>query len=157
MLKYVKIFIDSLDELESLTNEEAGSLLTNLLQYGKFKQTGGEFFEPNFVGNESYVFPTFRKQIEREFASYEEMCNKNRENSNKKVQTNHSVGENTQTKNPLGTRRGERERTKELLKDKKMIVLQKRTRRKKTPTTKGVKSSTSSSMKQNKQKLFHII
>lgn len=117
MLVYIKIFIDSSDELEFLTDEEAGSLLKNLLNYGKFRQTRGEFFEPNFVGNEKIVFPTFKKQIAREFDTYEKKCNIKEQKKLKEASEKESLVKSAQDDSEKNARQRQGQRQKDKEKD----------------------------------------
>lgn len=66
-----------LKSIEPLNDAERGRLFTALLEYSS---TGAE---PELRGNERYIFPTMKEQIDRDKASYEAKCAKNRESSAK--------------------------------------------------------------------------
>ena len=73
-LTYIKIFVDSLDAIEPLDDGERGRLFTALLQYARTGEIAG------LQGNERFLFPTFRAQLDRDAASYESVCEANRLN-----------------------------------------------------------------------------
>ncbi|MDE6881072.1 MAG: hypothetical protein K2P20_06900 [Oscillospiraceae bacterium] len=73
-LAYLKLFWDALESLESLSPAERGNLLTALLQYGK---TG---IVPELPGNERFLFPMFRAQMDRDAAQYDRLCETQRTN-----------------------------------------------------------------------------
>lgn len=66
-----------LKSIEPLNDAERGRLFTALLEYSS---TGAE---PELRGNERYIFPTMKEQIDRDIAKYEAKCAKNRESSAK--------------------------------------------------------------------------
>lgn len=66
-----------LKSIEPLNDAERGRLFTALLEYSS---TGAE---PELRGNERYIFPTMKEQIDRDKASYAAKCAKNRENGAK--------------------------------------------------------------------------
>ena len=59
-LKYLKVFVDYLDAIEPLSDAERGRLFTALLEYGR---TG---VAPQLGGNERFLFPMMKAQIDRE-------------------------------------------------------------------------------------------
>lgn len=75
---YIPFFLDDLDALEPLCEEERGRLFTALLQYGKT----GELAE--LSGNEKFLFPMFKGRIDRFYKSYQETCERNRNNIKKR-------------------------------------------------------------------------
>ena len=75
---YIPFFLDDLDALEPLCEEERGRLFTALLQYGKT----GELTE--LSGNEKYLFPMFKGRIDRFYKSYQETCERNKNNIKKR-------------------------------------------------------------------------
>lgn len=66
-----------LKSIEPLNDSERGRLFTALLEYSS---TG---IAPKLRGNERFVFPAMKEQIDRDKASYEAKCAKNRESSAK--------------------------------------------------------------------------
>ena len=73
-MTYVKIFLDCLECIEPLDDAERGRLFTALLEYAK---TGEN---PALQGNERFLFPTLRAQLDRDAASYAGQCETNRRN-----------------------------------------------------------------------------
>lgn len=76
-LSYICLYADYDVTLEPFSFEERGRLLTAMLQYLK---TGEE---PEFVGNERFIWPTLREQINRDQAAYEKRVEQNKENGKK--------------------------------------------------------------------------
>lgn len=74
MLSYIKIFLDCLETMEPLDDGERGRLFTALLQYAKTGQI------PALQGNERFLFPVLRAQLDRDAQSYQRVCQANREN-----------------------------------------------------------------------------
>jgi len=68
MMKYVQIYFDFIENIESLSYEERGHLFTEILRYAK----DGEI--PEFFGNERFVFPSIKNQIDRDHSRYQEIC-----------------------------------------------------------------------------------
>ena len=64
---YIKLFFDYLDAVEPLGDAEKGRLFTSLLEYAK---TG---VAPQLSGNERFLFPMMKAQVDRDMASYEEL------------------------------------------------------------------------------------
>lgn len=77
MMTYFKLFFDSLELLESLDDAERGRLFTALLQYANT----GEI--PALSGGERYIFPVFRRQLDRDQAEYEQLSQCRRANGAK--------------------------------------------------------------------------
>ena len=57
---YIKLFVDYLDAIEPLGDAERGRLFTSLLEYAR----SGE--APQLNGNERFLFPMMRAQIDRD-------------------------------------------------------------------------------------------
>ena len=72
---YIKLFVDCLETMEPLTEAERGSLVTALLEYRKCGTI------PQLTGNERFLFPAFKAQIDRDAVRYEAICEKNRESA----------------------------------------------------------------------------
>ena len=64
---YIKLFIDYLDAIEPLGDAERGRLFTSLLEYAR---SGAS---PQLNGNERFLFPMMRAQIDRDTTALEEM------------------------------------------------------------------------------------
>lgn len=63
---YIKLFLDYLDALEPFSYVERGRLFTALLEYGKTGEA------PQLTGNERFLFPMMKAQIDRDFAAWRE-------------------------------------------------------------------------------------
>lgn len=75
-ITYIKVFTDYLEAIEFLGDAERGRLFTALLTYAK---TGAV---PQLGGNERFVFPIMRAQIDRDMAAMAEIS-KTRSNAAK--------------------------------------------------------------------------
>lgn len=64
-LTYIKVFVDYLDAIEPLGDAERGRLFTALLEYGRMGTA------PKLDGDERFLFPMMRAQIDRDKASLE--------------------------------------------------------------------------------------
>ena len=72
--EYFCAYHSFLKSIEPLNDTERGRLFTACLQYS---ETG---VEPELRGNERFVFPMIREQIDRDKNNYEKICNINRAN-----------------------------------------------------------------------------
>lgn len=70
---YVCLYHSYLDAIQALGDAERGRLLTAMLEYSI---TGAA---PQLGGNERYIFPMVKAQIDRDREKYEEKCRKNAE------------------------------------------------------------------------------
>lgn len=77
-VEYFCAYHSYLDALEQLTDAERGRLFTACLEYSKLGATS------HLSGNERFVFPVIRGQIDRDKAAYQEKCETNRANASKK-------------------------------------------------------------------------
>ena len=64
---YVALHFDFLEMTEALTEAELGRLVKAMLAYGR----DGRADEGALVGNERFLFPVFRRQIDRDVNAYE--------------------------------------------------------------------------------------
>lgn len=62
-MTYIKLFIDYLDAIEPLGDAERGRLFTSLLEYARTGEA------PQLGGNERFLFPMMRAQIDRDNAA----------------------------------------------------------------------------------------
>ena len=110
-LEFFNAYHSYLKSIEPLNDAERGRLFTALLEYSN---TG---VNPDLRGNERFIFPMIREQIDRDKARYEAKCKRNRENV--AVRWNTTVYESIpdDTKNTK-TKEKEKEKTKEKAKDK---------------------------------------
>ena len=72
-MKYLKVFADFEDAIEPINDAEAGRLFRAMLRYARTGET------PKFSGNERYLWPTAKLNIDREAA----FCEKQRRNATK--------------------------------------------------------------------------
>lgn len=63
-MKYIKLFFDWIEATSTLTDDEKGRLVDALVLYAR------EGVEPQLTGNERFVFPVFRLQMDRDLESY---------------------------------------------------------------------------------------
>ena len=73
-LAYLKIFLDTLDAIEPLGDAERGRLFTALMQYAKTGEA------PQLYGNERFIFPMMRAQVDRDKEEYQAFCEKQAKN-----------------------------------------------------------------------------
>ena len=69
---YIKLFLDYLDAIEPLGDAERGRLFTALLQYARTGEA------PQLSGNERFLFPMMRAQIDRDSDALDEKEEKKR-------------------------------------------------------------------------------
>lgn len=72
--EYVCLYHSYLKSVEPLNDAERGRLFTACLTYS---MTGAE---PDLRGNERFVWPTIREQIDRDTKKYSDFCKKQQEN-----------------------------------------------------------------------------
>ena len=77
-VEYFCAYHSYLDALEPLTDAERGRLFVACLQYSK------SGVAPHLSGNERFVFPMFRGQIDRDNEKYEKKCKKQSDNIGKR-------------------------------------------------------------------------
>ena len=73
-MKYLKVFVDFADKIELLGDAERGRLFTAMLEYAS---SGAE---PDLRGNERFIWPTAKSEIDRQAESYKLRCETNRKN-----------------------------------------------------------------------------
>lgn len=79
--EYVCLYHSYLKSVEPLNDAERGRLFTACLTYS---MTG---VEPDLRGNERFVWPTIREQIDRDTKKYSDFCKKQQENIRKRWDT----------------------------------------------------------------------
>ena len=79
--EYVCLYHSYLKSVEPLNDAERGRLFTACLTYS---MTGAE---PDLRGNERFVWPTIREQIDRDTKKYSDFCKKQQENIRKRWDT----------------------------------------------------------------------
>ncbi len=75
-----------LDTMEALTDAERGRLFTACLEYSKTGEV------PQLSGNERFLFPAFKGQIDRDAEKYQKKCDANREKAAKRWHAEESPG-----------------------------------------------------------------
>lgn len=71
---YFKVYYDLIDSLTPLSDAEKGRLFIAMLEYAS------RGAEPQLYGNERFIWPGVRGQIDRDSAKYDEICAKNKQN-----------------------------------------------------------------------------
>lgn len=105
-IEYFCAYHSYLDSMEELNDTERGRLFTACLIYSKTGEA------PQLRGNERFVFPTLKAQIDRDKAVYDSRCKKNSDNIRKRWNTDVYDGEQPYT-NDTKTKEKEKEKTKE--------------------------------------------
>lgn len=90
-LEYVAAYYSYLDLMEELSDAECGRLFKACLTYGKTGAT------PELRGNERFVWPGIRSQIDRDAEKYKMRCEQNR-NNRQRTSTNVNDRERPLTK-----------------------------------------------------------
>lgn len=70
---YIKLFFDWEKKAEALNEEEKLNLIRAMIAYA----SGSEY---EFIGNDRFVFPVFKVQLDKDGESYERQCKANQEN-----------------------------------------------------------------------------
>lgn len=117
MIKYVKIFCDISETVDVLSDAEAGRLLKSLLHYGL------DGTVDQLPGQEKLVFHMLKAQIDRDWDSYNQTLQRNRENGAKggrpkkptKTQQNPVGFEKTQQNPVEPTKRQDKDKDKEYI------------------------------------------
>ena len=108
-MKYLKVFTDFADAMEELGDAERGRLFTAMLKYA---ETGAA---PDFRGNERFIWPVAKLQIDRMAAECEERAKTSRENGSKGGRPKKTQGN---PKNPAGFSKTQKSQDKDKDKDK---------------------------------------
>ena len=123
-LTYIKLFCDYLDAIEPLGDAERGRLFTALLEYGRTGEA------PQLGGNERFIFPMMRAQIDRDREALESesaQLSKVRSEAGKKgaeaklskrKQTQAKVGKTSKRKQTLANEAKEEDKDKDKDKEK---------------------------------------
>lgn len=111
-MKYLKVFTDFADAMEELGDAERGRLFTAMLKYA---ETGAA---PDFRGNERFIWPVAKLQIDRMAAECEGRAKTSRENGSKGGRPMKTQGN---PKNPAGFSKTQKSQDKDKDKDKENI------------------------------------
>ena len=79
---YVCLYHSYLDAIQALGDAERGRLLTAMLEYSLSGATG------HLSGNERFIWPLVKAQIDRDAEKYDKKCQINAENGSKRTQAN---------------------------------------------------------------------
>jgi hypothetical protein len=107
--EYFNTYHSYLKSIEPLNEAERGRLFTALLIYSS---TGAE---PELRGNERFIFPTMKEQIDRDAKRYTDKCKRQAENAKKRWDANACQGMPTHAND---AKEKEKEKTKTKEKDK---------------------------------------
>lgn len=113
-MNYVCLYVSYLESLAPFSDEEIGRMVRAMLIY----TATGEM--PLFDGNERFIWPTIKAQIDRDEAAYQERCEKNRANGAKGGRPkNQSVITETEwfSEKPKKAKEKEKEKEKEKKKE----------------------------------------
>lgn len=108
-MKYLKVFTDFADAMEELGDAERGRLFTAMLKYA---ETGAA---PDFRGNERFIWPVAKLQIDRMAAECEGRAKTSRENGSKGGRPKKTQGN---PKNPAGFSKTQKSQDKDKDNDK---------------------------------------
>lgn len=104
-LTYINLYYTYKDAFKELSDAEVGRLIKGALDYAEHK------LEPNFKGNERFIWAMIKGQIDRDQDKYAAKCKTNKENVSKRYElTNEYDGIRTYTD---ATKEKEKEKKKE--------------------------------------------
>lgn len=113
--RYVKVFFGWPEETKELTSEEKGRLIDALVMYARGEPV-------DLKGNERFVFPVFKEQIDRDSEAYDAIVARNQANGSKggRPKKNPAGFSETQTnpENPAGFSETQKSQGKDKGKDK---------------------------------------
>ena len=112
-MHYIKVFTDFAKSLEPLSDAECGRLFMAMLEYA---ESGAE---PEFRGNERFVWPTAKSNIDRDLEAYSRICDRNRNNRNN--QSSPVVTSGHQSSRHIQDKDKEKDKEKDKDKDKENI------------------------------------
>ena len=96
-MTYIKLFIDYLDAIEPLGDAERGRLFTSLLIYARTGEA------PQLGGNERFLFPMMRAQIDRDNSAMDSLSDARSEAGRKGAEAKQAKTK-TQTKTKTKTK-----------------------------------------------------
>lgn len=76
-MEYIKLYHSYLESTAELEYDEVGMLFLAALEYSKTGKI------PDLEGNERFLFPVMKQDIDRNIAAYEETVERNRKNGAK--------------------------------------------------------------------------
>lgn len=90
-MKYLKVWTDFAKTLEPLKDGESGRLFIAMLEYA---ERGAE---PDLSGNERYIWPMVKSEIDRQREAYDHKCEVNRINGASRTQSHPVAATGTQS------------------------------------------------------------
>lgn len=117
-MTYICLYSSYLESLAPYSDQEVGCLVRGMLGYAALGEV------PRFEGNERFIWPTLKDQIDRDAASYQEKCEKNRQNGAKGGRPkNQTVSQETERlyEKPKKAKEKEKNKEKEKKKEKENI------------------------------------
>lgn len=111
-LKSFNMYHSYLKSIEPLNDAERGRLFTALLEYSSTGEA------PELRGNERFIFPMMKEQIDMDAAKYAAKCSANKKNIDKRWYTNVYDGIPSDTKN---TKDKDKDKEKDKDKDKESV------------------------------------
>lgn len=117
-MNYVCLYTSYLESLAPFSDDEIGRMVRAMLTYAATGET------PLFDGNERFIWPTLKAQIDRDEAAYQERCEKNRANGAKGGRPkNQTVITETErfSEKPKKAKEKEKEKEKEKKKENESI------------------------------------
>lgn len=108
--EYIKLWLSYECYFEPYSDVEVGRLVRAMIKY----KSSGE--EPGFNGNERYIWPAIRREIDEASAAQEAKANANRENGKKGGRPKKTEGLKNNPENPMGfseTQKTQRTRKKD--------------------------------------------
>jgi hypothetical protein len=110
--EYFCCYHSYLEAMEQLNDAERGRLFTACLTYSKTGEA------PELRGNERFVFPAFRSQIDRDNANYEETCKKRSKSASMRWDANDANASKCMQSDANDAKEKEKEKTKTKEKEK---------------------------------------
>ena len=104
--EYFCCYHSYLEAMEQLNDAERGRLFTACLLYSKTGEA------PELRGNERFVFPAFRSQIDRDNANYEETCKKRSKSASMRWDANDAKASKSISKHANDAKEKEKEKEK---------------------------------------------
>lgn len=105
-MKYLKVWTDLYKTIEPFSDAEKGRLFIAMLEYAD------QGAEPDFRGNERFIWPTIKAEIDRQREAYQHQCEVNKVNITARYEPLRTVTNGNEPK---------QEKTKEKTKDKEKI------------------------------------
>ena len=111
-MEYLKVFTNFVEVIEPLGEAEMGRLFVAMLKYAESGAT------PDLRGNERFVWPIAKQNIDRTVEEYEGIVNRNRENGKKGGRPKNPAVFNENPKNPAVFSETQKSQDKEKDKEK---------------------------------------